>query len=154
MAYHISSVTAHAARHARGTEPRRAQARADFPQTSSTPPVTAPTAQSVFGANPWLAAPAGQNPDGSTYSFNPMYFASVDTAEQVAALLGGKVVASNEITGDSGSFVQQQPNQMVQLSNGRTINAGLVASFFTHGYPQSYIDRLIAREVAGGTEGA
>jgi hypothetical protein len=65
-------------------------------------------------------------------------------------MLGGTVVASNEFTGSAGPFSQQQPNRMVQLQNGRMINPGLIASFYTHGYPQSYIDRLIASEVNGG----
>ena len=81
-----------------------------------------------------------------------MYFATPQTAQQVAAMLGGKVIQQNAILGDnSGSFSQSEANQMVELSNGRVINPGLVASFFTHGYPQSYIDRLIAAEVSGGS---
>ena len=42
---------------------------------------------------------------------------------------------------------QQQATQMVRLPDGRLINPGLVASFYTHGYPQSYIDMMIAAEV-------
>ena len=38
---------------------------------------------------------------------------------------------------------------MVKLSDGRLINPGLVASFYTHGYPQSYVDQMIANEVKG-----
>ena len=63
-------------------------------------------------------------------------------------MLGGTVVPSNQIA-SAGGFAQQQPNEMVQLSNGGLINAGLVASFYTHGYPQSYIDQLIANAVQG-----
>ena len=107
---------------------------------------TAPTAQSVFGPNPWIANPTGSAPDGSSYNYNPMYFATAATAAQVAQMVGGRVVASDQIA-SAGGFAQQQPNQMVQLANGTLINAGLVASFYTHGYPQSYIDRLVADEV-------
>ena len=40
------------------------------------------------------------------------------------------------------------PNlRVVQLPNGNLINPGLVAAFYTHGYPQSYIDGLIAQAV-------
>jgi len=84
------------------------------------------------------------------YSFNPFYFASPETAAKVAQMVGGTVVQSSELTLSGGPFQQQQENQMVRLSNGRLINPGLVASFYTHGYPQSYIDRMIACEVQGG----
>ena len=106
---------------------------------------TAPTAQSVFGPNPWISNPTGTGPDGSSYSYNPMYFATAATAAQVAQMVGGTVVASDQLA-NAGGFAQQQPNQMVRLANGTLINAGLVASFYTHGYPQSYIDRLVANE--------
>ena len=49
----------------------------------------------------------------------------------------------------SGPITQSQPNFMVQLPNGSFINPGLVASFYTHGYPQSYIDRLLNNEFGG-----
>ncbi|MGA2268950.1 MAG: hypothetical protein ABSH44_10825 [Bryobacteraceae bacterium] len=111
----------------------------------------APTAESVFGSNPWIVNPTGTAPDGSSYSFNPLYFATAATAAQVAQMVGGKVVASNQLVSAASPFVQQQPNQMVQLANGTLINAGLVASFYTHGYPQSYIDQLIANEIGSTT---
>ena len=115
---------------------------------TSTPVVvnSAPTAQSVFGDNPWVTNPTGVGPAG-TYSFNPMYFATPQTAQKVAQMLGGKVVESNELV-SGGNFAQQQPNEMVELPNGNTVNAGLVAGFYTHGYPQSYIDQLIASTVS------
>jgi hypothetical protein len=78
-----------------------------------------------------------------------MYFATKQTAETVAKMVGGKVVERNDIL-PSGPFSQMQPNQMVELPNGRVINAGLVASFYTHGYSQGYIDHMIAVEVKGG----
>jgi hypothetical protein len=34
---------------------------------------------------------------------------------------------------------------MVQLPNGAQVNAGLVAQIFTHGYPQSTINQMIAQ---------
>jgi hypothetical protein len=103
----------------------------------------------VFGASPWLANPTGKNPDGSTFSYNPWYFATPQAATQVAQMLGGTVVASNEFTAPGSPFVQQQPNLMVKMPDGRMINAGLIASFYSHGYPQSYINTLIASEIAG-----
>ena len=64
-------------------------------------------------------------------------------------MVGGKVVASDQIASADSPFVQQQPNQMVQLADGTLINPGLVASFYTHGYPQSYIDLLVQNETQG-----
>ena len=91
----------------------------------------------------------GRNADGSTYGYNPIYFASADTAAKVAQMVGGTVVEVNEFTGTTGPYVQQQPNRMVQMPNGHLINPGLVASFYTHGFPQSMVDAMIANEVAG-----
>jgi hypothetical protein len=105
----------------------------------------APTAESVFGPNPWIANPTGTAPDGSSYGYNPLYFATAATAAKVAQMVGGKVVASNQLA-SAGGYQQQQPNQMVELANGTLINAGQVAAFYTHGYPQSYIDMLIQNE--------
>ncbi|HLI83837.1 MAG TPA: hypothetical protein VKV17_07950 [Bryobacteraceae bacterium] len=111
---------------------------------------SAPTPESVFGSSPWLANPIGTNPDGSQYSYNPWYFATPQAAAQVAQMLGGTVVSQNAITNPGSPFAQQQPNLMVQMPNGKLINAGLVASFYAHGYPQSYIDTLISNEINGG----
>jgi hypothetical protein len=62
-------------------------------------------------------------------------------------MVGGTVVQSNQFTGNGGVFTQQQPNLMVQLPDGHLINPGLVASFYAHGYPQSYVDQLVSNEV-------
>jgi hypothetical protein len=110
-------------------------------------PSPSPTAESVFGASPWLANPTGVGPNNTSYGYNPFYFGSPDTAAKVAQMVGGTVVQSNQFTGTGGAFTQQQPNQMVQLPDGRMINPGLIASFYTHGYPQSYVDTLVANEV-------
>jgi hypothetical protein len=130
------------------SQPSSAAAPAASP-VASPQPAPAPTPESVFGSSPWMANPVGQNPDGTLFSYNPWYFATPQAAAQVAQMLGGKVVASNEFTAAGSPFVQQQPNLMVQMPDGRTINAGLVASFYAHGYPQSYIDTLIAAQING-----
>jgi hypothetical protein len=143
--------------------PRTSAAASDFRAlfTSSSPTVTpaaapaaapapalstaAPTPESVFGANPWETNPQGLNPNGSTFSYNPIYFATANTAAQVAKMLGGTVTESDALAPNA----QEQPNYMVQMPDGRSINAGLVASFYSHGYPQSYVDGLIASEING-----
>jgi hypothetical protein len=81
-----------------------------------------------------------------TYSYNPYYFATADTAAKVAQMVGGTVVKTNAIT-PYGPFQQTQPNYMVQPPNGRQINAGLFASFFDHGYTQDFVNRLITSEL-------
>lgn len=117
----------------------------------STSESSVPTPESVFGGSPWLADPVGKNPDGSEFSYNSWYFATPQAAAQVAQMLGGTVVSSNEFTAPGSPFVQQQPNLMVQMPDGSQINAGLVASFYAHGYSQSYIDTLISNEINGTT---
>jgi hypothetical protein len=109
---------------------------------------SAPTAQSVFGSQPWLTAPTGNNPDGTQFGYNPIYFATPQTAQQIAAMVGGQVVEQNAIA-PNGAMRQQVPNEMIQLANGRVVNAGLIADFYDHGYPQSYIDMLIQNEIRG-----
>jgi len=113
--------------------------------TNNTPPPP-PTAESVFGPNPWLSNPTASGPNGPI-SYNPFCFATPETAAKVAQMLGGKVVQTCELTPNGGPFAQNQPNQMVQLPDGRLVNPGMIASFYTHGYPQSYIDQMIAAEV-------
>jgi hypothetical protein len=110
-----------------------------------------PTPESMFGENPFMENPQGQFTDAytgelRTYGFRSMYFATDSAAEKIAQQLGGTVVKRDAILG-GGFFTQVQPNNMILLPNGREINAGFIAHFYTHGYPQNYIDRLIANEV-------
>jgi hypothetical protein len=102
-------------------------------------------AEAVFGENPWIENPTAVMPNGLTYNLNPQYFATRATAEKVAAMAGGKVVESDVIA-SGGGFSQNQKNYMVELPNGKQINPGLVAGFYTHGYPQWYVDRMVALE--------
>jgi hypothetical protein len=116
------------------------------PTAAVTSPL-APTAQSLFGANPWSTDAGGAGPNGS-YDYNHYYFATQQTAAKVAQMLGGKVVAVDAIT-PLGPFIQNQPNEMVQMPDGKLINAGLVAGFYDHGYTQQTVDSMIAAEVSG-----
>jgi hypothetical protein len=125
------------------------------PATNNTPvtPAMAPTAESLFGPNPWMSNPGGMAPNGVSYSYNPYYFATAETAAKVAQMVGGTVVQSNALT-PNGPFQQFQPNYMVQLPNGRQIYAGLFASFFDHGYTQDFVNKLIAAEISDTGTGA
>lgn len=123
------------------------------PVTGTPPPATppaspAPTPQSVFGDQVWVQHPTGVGPGGSSFNYNPIYFATQSTAQKVAALVGGTVIQTNTLA-SGGGFQQSTPNEMVQLPNGKLINPGLVADFFNHGYPDSYIQRMIQQEVQG-----
>ena len=93
-----------------------------------------------------MTNPGGKAPNGLTYNYNPVYFATPETAAKVAQMVGGKVVETNAIT-PLGPFQQNQPNEMVQLANGRMINAGIIASLYDHGYSQQYVDKLVSNEV-------
>ena len=108
------------------------------------PTPAAPTAQSVFGANPWMTSPTGVAPNGTTFNYNPVYFATAQTAATVAQMVGGTVVQSPQL---GGGFQQQQTQYMVQLPNGHLINPGLIADYYTMGYSQSQLSQIIANEV-------
>jgi hypothetical protein len=104
-----------------------------------------PTLESVFGSSDvWLSDPTGSGA-GFSWDYNPIYFATEQTAETVAQILGGTVVQTDDITSAAGSPLQQnQANYMVELSSGAEVNAGLVADLYNHGYPQSYIDQELS----------
>ena len=117
------------------------------PTQTASSPAMAPTAQSLFGDNPWITNAGGTGPGGS-YHYNPSYFATPATAAKVAQMLGGTVMAQDALT-PGGPFIQNQPNQMVQLPNGRTVNAGLIADMYNHGYSQQTVDQMVSAEVSG-----
>ncbi len=119
------------------------------PVVAEKPAQTAPTAESAFGPNPWMSNPTGIGPNGQPFSYNKFYFATEQTAAKVAKMAGGKVVKTNMFTPSGGAFSQQQPNYMVEMPDGRLINPGLVASFYTHGYSQSYVEQMVAAEFRG-----
>jgi hypothetical protein len=116
------------------------------PAVPETPPAPPPTAESVFGPNPWMSNPTYIAPDGRQHGYNKYYFASPETAAKVAQMASGTVVASNQLAA-AGGFAQQQPNYMVRLPDGRLINPGIVASFYVNGYSQSYVDAMVANEL-------
>jgi len=118
--------------------------------TLATPASGPQTAQSLFGDQPWMQNPGGIGPAGA-YAYNPIYFATPQTAATVAKMFGGTVVEKNMMTSVSGPFAQSQPNEMVDLPNGREIYAGIVADFYNHGYSQDWINKLINSEI-GATQ--
>jgi hypothetical protein len=109
---------------------------------------TSPTPQSVFGDQVWASDPGYTAPDGGYHTYNQVYFASPATAQKVADMVGGKVISMNAMAA-AGVMLQNQPNLMVQLPDGKLINPGLIANFYNHGYPQSYVDSLVQGEIRG-----
>ncbi len=131
------------------TDPMATAQTAAASAAAATAAAAPPTAQSAFGPNVWMTDPIGLNPDGTTFEYNPIYFATESTAQTVAQMVGGTVITQNIFTQPASCpFVQQQPNYMVQMPSGAVINPGLVASFYTMGCSQSQIDTMIANEVA------
>jgi hypothetical protein len=120
---------------------------APAPAAPDTTSQMAPTAESLFGANPWVSNAGGSGPNGD-YGYNNCYFATPATAAKVAQMLGGTVVKADAIT-PYGPFKQNQSNLMVQMPDGKLINAGLVAGFYDHGYTQQAVDAMIASETRG-----
>jgi len=123
-----------------------AQPNATTPDTAA---ATDPTLAAEFGSQPFMANPGGTGPEGIVLNFNPVYFATQATAEKVASLVGGTVVAKDATITNVGVFQQADPNEMIQFANGSSVNAGLIANFFDHGYSQSYINTLLANVTNG-----
>lgn len=106
------------------------------------------TAESLFGTDIFLQNPGGHGPNGTQWGYNPAYFATRHTADIVAQMLGGTVVERNDIcSSGAGSMVQDQPNELVQLSNGKLVNAGLVADIFNHDHCQVMINKMLQEAV-------
>jgi hypothetical protein len=136
------------------TKPNAATA-APAPVATPADDATDDPAGPLFGANPWLTDPTGSGPGGGVTNYNPIYFATPQTAQTVAQMVGGTVVSTQVFTPSPGSpFQQNQPNLMVQLPNGGLINPGLVADIYTHGWNQSFVNQQVANEVAGAQPAA
>lgn len=129
-----------------------------------------PTQEEVFGPSPFVTDPA-PGVDGPTgfQKYNPIYFATPETAAKVAKMLGGTVEQANAIA-PFGPFRQSQPNNMVRMPildsdtealethqgdnlgrpidpNGRLINPGIIADLFNHSHSVRTLTRLISEEV-------
>ena len=102
----------------------------------------------------FLDNPTESLPGGGSLTLNPLWFATPATAAKIAQMLGGKVVESNDFTSAASPVQQQQPNELVELPDGRRFNAGWIASLYTHGFPQSYIDQTIGEMVGQGKKTA
>lgn len=85
-----------------------------------------------FGPHSFLPAPTGSGPTpggaNGTWNYNPLQFATLEAAQTVARLLGGRVIDLAEDY-NATPFKMAQPYYHVQV--GRTVlNAGLVVATF------------------------
>jgi len=95
-------------------------------------------------------------PTGNITYLNPDYYASAATASNLATLLGGKAVnVPIAISpGDPYTYSTAAQNQwFIQLPDGAMLNAGAVATMYTHGYPASMVVQMISNEASLDTAG-
>lgn len=104
------------------------------------------TAESLFGTDIFLKNPSGHG-GYHVWNYNPAYFATRQTADIVAKMLGGIVIERNDICSGAGGLFQDQPNEMVQLPNGKLVNAGIVADIFNHESCQVMQNKLLQEAV-------
>jgi len=96
--------------------------------TSSSSPETAPApASSQAPAPKYETAVTGFNPNGSENIYNPEQFATLDTAQSVAKLVGGQ--AQEDQLG--GPYTRTAPERVIVGAGQNMLNAGLVADLFS-----------------------
>jgi len=97
--------------------------------TPSTSPETAPAPASTPAPAPapkYETAVTGFNPNGSENIYNPGQFATLDTAQSVAKLVGGQ--AQEDQLG--GPYTRTAPERVIVGAGQNMLNAGLVADLF------------------------
>jgi hypothetical protein len=123
----------------------------------------APTANTIdpsaWGNNPFVSNPTGTNNyaagssplAGQTTNYNPAYFATPQTAQQIAGAAGGTVTQGNDLTPSAGSpFTLNQLENMVTLPNGNTVNAGILANIYSNGYGSNITDNVLSNALNFG----
>lgn len=90
-------------------------------------PETAPGPASTPAPSPkYETAVTGFNPNGSENIYNPGQFATLDTAQSVAKLVGGQ--AQEDQLG--GPYTRTAPERVIVGAGQNMLNAGLVADLF------------------------
>jgi hypothetical protein len=122
------------------------------PLTPAVPAAWLPTAPSASEAAPqttstelelhWETEVTGTAPDGTRCSYNPRHFATAETADQLAEMLGGEVVEVN--LGDV--FSRSAPERLIVVGEAR-LNAGLVADLYSK-HPKEVADQMVADTIA------
>ena len=68
---------------------------------------------------------------GTSEPLNPAYFATRDTAQYIADKFGTGQLIEQPYAGPAGPFAATASEYYIQLPNGRTVNAGLLADYYT-----------------------
>jgi hypothetical protein len=105
-------------------------------------PATGAAAQAAAApkADPWPAKPFAPLYRSATvtltagvpasWSLNPDYFASRETADWVAKKYGTGEVVELPYGGDGGPFQASEKEFHIKLANGKTVNAGILAAYY------------------------
>lgn len=73
----------------------------------------------------WESSVTGTGPYGGTWNYNPLQFATPQTAEQMAQIVGGQVQADT-----LGLYTTSSPILEITGAGDNPLNAGLVADLF------------------------
>ena len=114
--------------------------------TPSPSPETAPAPASSQAPTPkYETAVTGFNPNGSENIYNPGQFATLDTAQSVAKLVGGQ--AQEDQLG--GPYTRTAPERVIVGAGQNMLNAGLVADLFNKygDAPGSFAWQVIDRDL-------
>lgn len=132
---------------AAATTPKPAAAPPASPSAPSAPAQPTPPATST--ADLWETSVTGTGPYGGTWNYNPLQFATPQTAEQMAQIVGGQVQADT-----LGLYTTSSPILEITGAGDNPLNAGLVADLFQkYGDQQgSYAWTVIDRDL-GKTQG-
>lgn len=118
--------------------------------TAATPAASAPTEPALPTGDLWETSVTGTGPYGSTTVYNPIQFATAQTAQQMAQIVGGQ---EQDFT-LGGPYTTSSPIREIVGAGDNPLNAGLVADLFQkYGDQQgSYAWQVIDRDL-GKTEG-
>lgn len=107
----------------------------------SQPPAWTPTFQNVTESGP----------DGQSWPLNSNYFATAETAFKMAGLYGTGEVVAVDAGGSGGPFGASAQEYQIRLQDGRLVNAGILASYYTRNPENLYpgvADRMIRNLLA------
>ena len=115
-------------------------------EAPSPSPETAPaSAPGQASAPKFEASVTGFNPNGSENIYNPVQFATVDTAQAVAKLVGGQ----SQDDQLAGPLTRTAPERVIVGAGANMLNAGLTADLFAKygDAPGSFAWQVINRDL-------
>ena len=88
---------------------------------------------------------------GGSSALNPIYFATQQTAQWIADKYGNGEVVARPYDATGGPYTANGTEYYIQLSNGKQVNAGLLANYYQQ-YPETqfpgYADSIIRQGLA------